>query len=89
MGRFRMVAAAAVLAVAMVAGAACTGPPPTAEDVGEALGDGIGWVLTIAILNFACAITPGCESPICMLAPCSPIPSTAPAAPLTDSVAAT
>lgn len=74
MGGVRRALGVVALTVALLAGAACTGPPPTAEDVGEALGDGIGWVLTILLANIACSLNPSCPSPICALFPCTPLP---------------
>lgn len=74
MGSTRKALGVIAVTVALLAGAACTSPPPPAEDVGEALGDGIGFVLTILIANIACALNPSCEHPICALFPCAPVP---------------
>jgi hypothetical protein len=74
MSATRKALGAVAVTIALLAGAACTGPPPTQEQVGEALGDGIGWILTILVANIACSLNPGCPSPICALFPCTPVP---------------
>lgn len=77
----RRTLAVIAVALALVIGSACTGPAPTEESVGEALGDGIGWLLTIALAELACAVNPSCEHPICALFPCSPSPNAVAEAP--------
>ena len=74
MGGTRKMLGALALTVALLAGAACTGPPPSSEQVGEALGDGIGWVIAIVLANIACSLNPSCQDPICALFPCAPVP---------------
>jgi hypothetical protein len=74
-----------VVVLSMLVGAACTGPPPTAEQVGTELGKGIGLVLAVIIGNVVCGLS-NCPGPICVFVPCLPA-ATPPAATEPESVA--